>query len=209
MYAVGHIALGHMVGRVFGRLTGEEINIPLVWLLSVVPDLDLLVRGLDHRGPSHSVVVAFVVFAPLLLFRFRKSFVYFAVLAAHSLIGDYFTGEVMLFWPFSHQDFVFPYLISMISPLEVYLELALFVVFLGVFVFMRDFEQLLNARVESLLLLIPLGALGGSFLMMRHYSRALNVLVLPYLIIVLMIILSISKSLFEGLFGSQRSSLRN
>ena len=37
MYAVGHIALGHLVGRVFGKLTGEEVNIPLVWLLSVVP----------------------------------------------------------------------------------------------------------------------------------------------------------------------------
>jgi membrane-bound metal-dependent hydrolase YbcI (DUF457 family) len=209
MYAVGHIALGHLVGRVFGRLTGEEVNIPLVWLLSVMPDLDLLVRGLDHRGPSHSVVVAFVVFAPLLLFRFRKSVVYFAVLATHSLIGDYFTGDVMLFWPFSHEGFVSPYIISMRSPLEVYLELALFVVFLGVFVLMRDFERLLNARVESLLLLIPLGALGGSFFMMRHYSGALNVLTLPYLIIVLMIILSISKSLFEGLFGTQRSSLEN
>ena len=133
MYAVGHIALGHMVGRVFGRLTGEEMNIPLVWLLSVVPDLDLLVRGLDHRGPSHSVVVAFVVFAPLLLFRFRKSVVYFAVLAAHTLIGDYFTGDLMLLWPFSNEGFVFLYLISMINPLEVYFELAIFVVFLGGF----------------------------------------------------------------------------
>jgi len=205
MYAVGHIALGHVVGRVFGRLTGEEINIPLVWLLSVVPDLDLLVRGLDHRGPSHSVVVAFVVFAPLLLFRFRKSFVYFVVLVTHSLIGDYFTGEVMLFWPFSHEGFVSPYIISMRNPLEVYLELALFIVFLGIFVFMRDFEKLLKGRAESLLLLIPLGALGGSFFMMRNYSGALNVLTLPYLIIVLMIIVSISKLLFEGLFGTQRS----
>ena len=209
MYAVGHIALGHVVGRIFGRLTGEEINISLVWLLSMVPDLDLLVHGLDHRGPSHSVVVAFVVFAPLLLFRFRKSIIYFAVLVTHSLIGDYFTGEVMLLWPFSHEGFVSPYIVSMRSPLEVYLELALFVIFLGVFLFMRDFEKLLKGRAESLLLLIPLGALGGSFFMMRNYSGALNVLTLPYLIIVLMIILSISKSLFEGLFGSQRSSLRN
>ena len=192
--------------RVFSRVTGEEVNIPLVWLLSVVPDLDLLVRGLDHHGPSHSVVVVFALF---LLFSFKKSFVYFAVLATHSLIGDYFTGEVMLFWPFSHEGFVSPYIVSMRSPLEVYIELALFVVFLGIFTFMKDFERLLKASVESLLLLIPLGALGGSFLMMRNYSGALNVLTLPYLIMVLMILASISKSLFEGLFSSQRSSLRN
>ena len=89
------------------------------------------------------------------------------------------------------------------SPLEVYLELALFVVFLGVIIFKRDFEQLLNAGVENLLLLIPLAALGGSFLMIRHYSGASIVLTLPYLILVLMIIVSISKSLFEGLFGTR------
>ena len=209
MYAVGHIALGHIVGRIFGRLTGDEANIPLVWSLSVVPDLDLLFRGLDHRGPSHSLVVALAVFAPFLLYKFRKSIVYLAVLTAHTVIGDYFTGEVMMLWPFSHENFVFQYTISMENPLEVYLELAFFVVFLGVFVLKRDYKQLLNSGVESLLLLVPLGALAGSIFMMRCYSGALNVLTMPYLIIVSMIILSVSKWLFEGLLGTQRSILRN
>jgi membrane-bound metal-dependent hydrolase YbcI (DUF457 family) len=196
------------VGKVISRLTGHEMNIPLVWLLSVVPDVDLLVRGLSHRGPSHSVVLALVVFAPFLFFRFRKSVVYFAVLAAHSLVGDYFTGEVMLLWPFSNDYFYFYEVISMGSPLEVYLELALFIVFLGVFGFMGDFKRLLNEGAESLLLLMPLGALVGSLYAFRRNFTALSIFIIPYIIIILMIIISISKSLFEGLLGVMRGSIR-
>jgi len=102
MYPLGHFALGYFAAYVVGRLTGEETSIPVVWFLSVAPDIDVLIPFLEHRGPTHSVVVMALLFLPVYIAS-RRWLPYFAALLSHSLVGDYFTGYgLKMFWPLSN-----------------------------------------------------------------------------------------------------------
>ncbi len=51
MYAVGHFALGYLTGKVAAKSLDVKINLPLLFLASVFPDIDILIPGLVHRGP--------------------------------------------------------------------------------------------------------------------------------------------------------------
>ena len=99
-FAVGHLALGYISSKASAKLLKTELNIPLILTLSVLPDIDLLIPFLEHRGPTHSVLVTFVVFLPLFAFFRKKAFPYFLALLQHSLISDYIVGsQIQLLWP--------------------------------------------------------------------------------------------------------------
>jgi hypothetical protein len=57
MYAVGHFALGYLTSKIASKSLNVNINLPLIFLASVLPDIDLLIPGLHHRGPLHSIIV--------------------------------------------------------------------------------------------------------------------------------------------------------
>ncbi|MCW3986008.1 MAG: hypothetical protein NWE91_06340 [Candidatus Bathyarchaeota archaeon] len=48
----------------------QEVNLPLVLLLSMIPDVDLLIPGVEHRTITHSIITATVIFTPLFI-RYR------------------------------------------------------------------------------------------------------------------------------------------
>jgi len=99
-FAVGHLALGYISSKVSAKLLKTEINIPLILTLSVLPDIDILIPFIEHRGPTHSVLVTFVVFLPLFTVFRKKAVPYFLALLQHSLISDYITGgQIQLLWP--------------------------------------------------------------------------------------------------------------
>ena len=87
MYAVGHFALGYLTGKIASKSLAVKINLPLLFLASVFPDIDLLIPGLEHRGPLHSVVFFFVK---------KRVAPYFVAVIQHSIIGDFLTGEIQL-----------------------------------------------------------------------------------------------------------------
>jgi membrane-bound metal-dependent hydrolase YbcI (DUF457 family) len=148
MYAVGHITLGYLMWKLIDR--EGSLNLPAICLLSILPDVDLLIRGLRHRGPTHSLIAAFIVFVPLLIIKKREMLAYLVVLLSHSAIGDYFIGGgVQLLWPVSQQWMKFPLAIGIKNPLEPALELLLFVISVVVLVISRDYEQLFNVREDG------------------------------------------------------------
>jgi membrane-bound metal-dependent hydrolase YbcI (DUF457 family) len=99
MYPVGHVALGYLAGLLASRITREKFNTPLIWIVSLLPDLDLFIPFLEHRGPTHSIIVAVIAFTPIILTQ-KKGYPYLAALASHSTIGDYFTAYgCKLLWP--------------------------------------------------------------------------------------------------------------
>jgi membrane-bound metal-dependent hydrolase YbcI (DUF457 family) len=99
MYLLGHTALGYFVAKIVSKITREEVSIPLAWLVSLLPDVDLLIPGLEHRGPTHSIIIALLFFIPIFII-FKRGLAYLAVLATHSAIGDYFTAYgCKLLWP--------------------------------------------------------------------------------------------------------------
>ena len=70
-FAVGHMALAYLLGKASAKLLKVNINIPLILFLSIIPDIDILFDFLFnsdmHRGPTHSIIVAIVVFIPFFL----------------------------------------------------------------------------------------------------------------------------------------------
>ena len=126
MWLLGHFALGYIAALCISKLTKEKINIPLVFFFSILPDFDLLISQLDHRGPTHSVIVAVLLFIPILLI-FRHGLSYLGALLTHSMIGDFFTPPaIALLWPASTQLFESPWILT--GELEFVVEMILFMV---------------------------------------------------------------------------------
>ncbi len=126
MQLLGHLGLGYLCGAIVARFTGEKINIPLIWLCSVLPDVDLLFPGLiTHRGPTHSILVAVAIFVPIYLYL-RRGLPYFAAVASHSLIGDFLVPPLQLLWPLSSAWFGAPSGLALTGSTETLVEVSLF-----------------------------------------------------------------------------------
>jgi len=68
--------------------------------------MDLLVIPGLHRGPTHSIISALIVFVPFFIVYRKKAVPYFIALISHSLIADFLIGgQIMLFWPLSQAEF--------------------------------------------------------------------------------------------------------
>jgi membrane-bound metal-dependent hydrolase YbcI (DUF457 family) len=127
MFAMGHIALGYLLGRTTSKITGVNLRLPLIVFLSILPDLDLFIPFLVHRGPTHSIFFAITLFIPFFVIGMRKSLPYFSSLVSHSLVGDAVTRRgCQLFWPFSFNWFSYPLTLRMGSLQELSIELILF-----------------------------------------------------------------------------------
>lgn len=155
------MALGYILGKGSARLVKTNLNIPLVLVLSVIPDIDILAEHVDglgsvipHRGPIHSVLVALVVFIPIFIIYRKAALPYFMALIQHALIGDYFIGgQLELFWPITPQKFGFPTDIQSIQ--NVGLELSLFAVSIILLLATKDLYKMLQPDKSNLILAIP------------------------------------------------------
>lgn len=141
MLLLGHIALGYITGKIVSKATDQSINIPVIWILSLLPDIDSLIPGLQHRGPTHSIIVALIIFTPIFIIASRKAAPYFAALASHSLIGDYLTGKTQLFWPLSLEWLEYERSMRMGSTLELSIEFALFAVMIAILILSRVLRE--------------------------------------------------------------------
>ncbi len=138
MYPIGHMALGYFSARATNRTSIGFFNLLIVWFLSVLPDIDVFIPFLTHRGPTHSLAAILVFFAPVVLFR-REWLPYAASFGSHALIGDLITGTrgtpgSMLFWPINSRFVNVGGYIRMGSGIEVRLEIFLFAVMIIVLV---------------------------------------------------------------------------
>ncbi len=161
------------------------MNLPLLLAASVLPDLDLLLRFLMHRGPTHSILTITVLMIPF-FFVYRKHVIpYFAALLTHILIGDFFTGGIQLFWPLSHSTFGALNLEVTSLPVAI-TELALFLLAVPIMYKLGDLKTLLNPHNKNWALMIPLGAILGPLLSLgRGQENALpTLLIVPSLIFV-------------------------
>ena len=190
MFAVGHIALGYIIGKILNKASEQNLNIPAIWLLSLLPDIDLLIPGLEHRGPTHSLIVALIIFAPLFIIDARKTAPYLAALAIHSLIGDFITGRgVQLLWPVSSEWMTFRSTMRLGTKFEAYVELTLFVVLIVTLILSKDFKQIFNSDRENGLLFIPLCTIVLP-VMFKYPVKIPKILVIPHLILMSIIALS-------------------
>jgi membrane-bound metal-dependent hydrolase YbcI (DUF457 family) len=204
-FAVGHMALAYLLGKASAKLLKVNINIPLILVLSIIPDIDILFDFLFnsdmHRGPTHSIIVAIVVFIPFFLLYRQRATPYFAALASHSLIGDFLIGgQLQLLWPLSTNEFGahelgFPY-INIYNPINVALEFILFAIALAIMLKTRDLFHFFRNNKLNLFLIIPI----FTVLLPTFISYPLRVpllLILPHLFYLIIFSISVSLAFFR------------
>ena len=148
----------------------------------MLPDVDLLFRFLMHRGPTHSIITISVLMIPFFVVYRKKAIPYYAAILSHVLIGDFFTGGIQLFWPFSNNLFGATNLTVHSMPI-VLAELALFAVTLPLMYKLGDLQTLFKPHNYNWALIIPLGAVLWPLLSLgRGTENALpSLLVIPSL----------------------------
>jgi hypothetical protein len=153
MYAVGHLALGYLSGKTASKILGLNANIPLLFFVSVLPDTDLLIPGLPHRGPMHSVVLFSLLFLPVFVLFKKRAVPYFFALVQHMLIGDYLTGSTQLIWPITTNWYGLG--IEIASLTNILFEWALFLTSTIILFKTRDVWLLLHPHSSNMILAIP------------------------------------------------------
>ena len=192
MFAVGHFALGYLFGKASSKLAHVKVNLPLLLAASVLPDVDLLLRFLMHRGPTHSILTITILMIPFFVVYRKQAIPYYAALLSHILIGDFFTGGIELFWPLSQHWF--GALNFQVNSLPIAAtELTLFLLTLPLMYKLGDLKTLLKPNNKNWALIIPLGAILGPLLSLgRGQESALPaLLVIPSLFYVFLFAYSI------------------
>jgi len=155
MYAVGHLALGYITGKATSKLLNVKVNLPLLFLASIIPDIDLLIPGLEHRGPTHSLIISIIIFIPIIAYYRKKAIPYLIAFTQHSLIGDYLTsGGIQLLWPIN-SIYYYSLEIQMTSLTNILLEWIFFLTAFTILLKTKDAQTLLQPHPSNLLLSIP------------------------------------------------------
>jgi hypothetical protein len=159
------MALAYLLGKAFGKLLKVNFNIPLILVLSIIPDIDIIFNFLlnsdIHRGPTHSIIMAILIFIPFFVLYRKKVVPYFVALASHSLIADLLIGgNLQLLWPLSTSEFGlyelgFPY-INIYSPINITLEFTLFIIAFIVMLKTRDLFLFFRNNKMNLILVVPI-----------------------------------------------------
>ena len=165
MFAVGHMALAYLLGKGSSKALHTKINIPILLVLSILPDIDIIYDFLTgaeiHRGPTHSIIVAALVFIPIFIHYRKTAIPYFLALISHSLIGDFLIGgKLQLLWPLSNAQFglheLGSYYIDIFSPVNMVLEVTLFVAASLILYKSGDWKVFFRADKTNLVLIIPI-----------------------------------------------------
>ncbi len=159
LFAVGHMAVAYLLGKGSSKILSTTVNVPLLIVLSILPDIDIIydfLMGTEiHRGPTHSILFAVLLFLPIFIIYRKKAIPYFLVLLSHSLICDFLIGgHLLLLWPFSAVEYGLPY-IDILSPVNIVLEFTLFLIAMAVLVKTDDWRVFLSHNKTNLILIIP------------------------------------------------------
>jgi membrane-bound metal-dependent hydrolase YbcI (DUF457 family) len=126
----------------------------MVLVLSVIPDIDLLIPFLQHRGPTHSIITALIAFVPIFVIYHGEAIPYFMALVQHSLIGDNLAGgQIQLLWPLTTQQYGTN--ISIRSQTNITLEWIMFLASIIVMLKTKDIMAFFQPHNSSLILSIP------------------------------------------------------
>jgi len=193
MFAVGHLALGYISGKATSKLLNVNVNIPLLFVASIISDVDMLIPGLEHRGPTHSIILFLAIAFPAILVWKKQAIPYLVALASHPFLGDYLTAPsvaegLQLFFPLSSGWFFAGSEAALLT--YVYAELALFLAFLTLMLTTRDITTLIKHHPSNLLLAIPIStALLPVFL--QFPIPVPPELIIPHLILLILLALPI------------------
>ncbi len=166
-------------------------------MLSVIPDVDLLIPFLKHRGPTHSIITSLIIFIPIFAIYHKKAAPYFIALIQHSLIGDYIAGGgTQLLWPITTQHFGTS--LSIKSQTNITIEWAIFLTSMIIMLKTKDAAKLLQPHNSNLTLAIP----TFTVLLPTFLSFPIDVpawLIVPHLVYMAIFLASIAIDLHKNL----------
>jgi len=153
MFAVGHLALGYITGKATSKLLNVNVNIPLLFVVSIISDIDLLIPGLEHRGPTHSLIIFSLLFLPIFMIYGKRATPYFIAMIQHSILGDCLIGGgIQLLWP---ATIYYGIGIKITSLTNILTEWILFLTSLTIMFKAKDTWTLFQHHPSNLLLSIP------------------------------------------------------
>lgn len=192
-FAVGHLAFGYIISRSSAHFTRVDLNVPVVFALSILPDLDIVLPFFSHRGATHSFFSALFIFTPFFILNFRRAIPYFLASIQHSMLGDFLTGgKIQLLWPFTTEYYGFEGGIT--SNANIVVEWIAFLISVIVLVKKEDVKNFFRSEVSNLVLVIPLSTL----LIPTFLNFPLSVpqsLAIPHLILIIIFSVSIVNEL--------------
>jgi membrane-bound metal-dependent hydrolase YbcI (DUF457 family) len=221
VYAVGHLALGYITGRIGSKATKTNINLPLIFALSILPDIDLVLFPRLHRGPTHSLVLLAAISIPFLIVWRLKTIPYVMAYAQHLLIGDMIAGATQYFWPISFEEFGLS--VTMGSPIEVGLEWAFFLASLALMIALGDFKNMLKPSLSNLVFIVPCIGAGSLFVQMRliilpflmqqisYYNYSTQLIapqVFYFIYFLLAVVITVVKMVVSGVSGKIKTATR-
>lgn len=143
------------MGKFSAKLLKTEVSFPLLFVLSIIPDVDILFSSfLEHRGPMHSIIAAFIVFLPLFAIYRKEAIPYYVAIVQHSLIGDFMTGgRIQLFWPITSQSYGIDR--SITHPMSIAIEWLAFLASIAIMLRTKDAIKFFQPHKSNLILAIP------------------------------------------------------
>ena len=198
MYAVGHLALGYLTGRATSKLLNVNVNLPLLFATSIIADIDLLIFGLTHRGPTHSLIISILVFIPIIAYYKKKAVPYFIAFTQHSLIGDYLTGGgIQLLWPLNLNHYGLA--IEMTSLTIILLEWGFFLIAFTMLLKTKDARTLFQPHSSNVILSVAASTVLLPTLLSfpQYVPPALSIPHITYLTIFTLSILINFKALLQ------------
>lgn len=200
---MGHLALGYLTAKLASHLAKTKVNIPVILALSVAPDIDLLIPFIEHRGPSHSVLTAIIVFIPIIIIFKKAALPYLIALIQHSL-GDFITGSTQLFWPLTSQ--LYGKALCVESPINITIEWLAFLTAFTIMLRTKDLQILLKPNHSNIILAVPmLTVLLPTFLELP--LKVPTSLIIPHLIMLTLfsasILIGMRKIILESLNKSK------
>lgn len=188
MFAVGHMSVAYLLTRGLKWGRWHSMSIPMVWMFSLLPDVDLLIPGVRHMGPTHSLFFIVLVSLVLILYKKMEAVPYFLSYFSHIVFGDLITNRSVVFlWPFSRRyvQILLPY--SRSRMFSTILELVLFVLFLVVFILSGDASKGIYSRETKPLSIFFFVALLVPVVLNIPISVP-SILIVPHIILMVLVL---------------------
>ncbi|MCW4024096.1 MAG: metal-dependent hydrolase [Candidatus Bathyarchaeota archaeon] len=157
------MAIAYLLGKASAKALHTKINIPLILVASILPDIDIVfstISGTElHRGITHSILFAVILFLPFFWKYKKQAIPYFIAFLSHSLIADFIMGgNVQLLWPlqasYGLAELGGPF-IDVFSVGDEIVELALFAVAVTLMIKTGDYRVFFKADKTNLFMIIP------------------------------------------------------
>ena len=189
------MALGYIFSKASAKVLKTDLNLPVALTLSVLPDIDILIPFLEHRGPTHSITLALLTFIPILVIYKKRAIPYFLAFVQHSVVGDYLIGDqTQLLWPMATPSYGLGLCIHSLT--NIVLEWALFLTAMVVMLKAKDMAFFHQSHGSNLLLSIP----TFTVLLPTIFSYPIEVplwLIPPHIIYLAMFATAILRDLYK------------